>query len=209
MKALIYKDLQASLMHGIVLLAQIAMVFLAIRSGIFIISVPAIALLGTSVLNAYTFGMDLQAEIWKFIFSSPTTRKAYVQSKYLIPVFMSLLGFIAILLYGLFDGGSNLGYIVLWALLASFVNLLFASIQLPLIFKAGAKYYNIIYVGSFIFVYSTIHLIGAYKSGLIDFVINLGQKAPWQSSLIIIVATLIILSGSIWLSTRIVKNSEY
>lgn len=208
MKALLYKDFVASKSTylGSILVALPLATYGLIR-GVFLF-LPLLCLYLPIILNAASFGSEAQCNFFKFAFTTPLSRKRYVRSKYLHPLFFSFLAFILTFIY-LAVKGEAMRLALLVSAVALVLPLLFASLQLPFIFKFGADKSQLIMLATFMVLFVGTSYLGSNFEALYSVTAVLRHLNPYLLVAGLIVLMLSILGLSLAVSQKIIAGKEY
>lgn len=208
MRPLVYKNFVAA--KGSYLLVLVVFIIFAVLS--FSqeqqVVLPATCLLMSSILTVTSFGVEIQSNSPKFVFTTPISREKYAASKYIISIFFSGLAFILALVIMLM-AGSTFDVAFFSSALASVLPLLFSSIQLPLIIRFGAEKGRIISVVSFAIIFASFNVFTDMKEEIIKLIYKISTSNLYLIGVIVLVFSWVVLFASISISQKIVRQKEY
>lgn len=210
MRALLYKDFVSS--KKSYLLSFIVILFIGIygaKEGYYIV-IPLLCVYLPVIFNNVSFAIDEQVDFYKFAFTSPISRKTFVESKYILSIIFGILAFISsfiICKYETFSRELTLGL----SLIAFMLPLVFTGFQVPFFLKYGAEKGKILVVATYFILFAFTNYLGGLM-GDGDLVVKLQAKISsnfYVFLILVLIIALVLIVGSIKISTKIVKNKEF
>lgn len=208
MRALLYKDFTAA--KGTYLLAGIIALLISGYSFFkgYLILIPLIFVFLSIMLSAISFGLDEQAEIHKFVFTSSISRETFVKSKYALSLILALLSGISSLVIFSMEN-YNLGSSLIFASVIYSLPLVFSSVQVPFFLKYGAEKGRILFVATYFLLILIANYLGDRMGKIISKIQAVGSSRPYLIALAIFLAANIILLVSIKISNKLIANKDY
>lgn len=208
MKALLYKDFVCA--KSTYLLASIMMIVMAgyaVSQGE-IITIPFLFVIMPIILNSISFGIEVQSNFPKFVFTTPISRKTYVKSKYSFALIFATVAFVSSLLIFNLEH-ENLDFASIIGAISFAIPIIFSSIQIPLILKLGLEKGKIVMVITYAILFTTISLLGEYFDYIMVIVQKISQLNSYLIAGLILGITALILAISQKIGLAIIMGKEY
>jgi len=208
MKALFYKDFVSA--KSTYLLSLAIMVVIA-GSAVYrdkIILIPFMFVIMPMILNAISFGNEVQSNFPKFAFTTPISRKTYVKSKYGFAIIFGIVAF-AFSLIIFYLEHENLDFALIMGVISFAIPIIFSAVQMPFILKFGLEKGRIIMVATYALLFITMSLLGEYLDGIMGLVQKISQLNSYIVSGFIFAIAVLILVISKNIGVAIIKAKEY
>lgn len=207
MKALIYKDFVSAKSTYLVQFAAIVALGVYASLKQMLVILPIVLAFIPLFLNSVSFVMEEEAAYYKFIFTTPCSRRSYVLSKFVLGIIFALLaGFFGILIYP--RQIDDVGLAVLLTATVFAGCLILNAWNLLFLFKYGGQKGRIFWVVSYFVIFGLGSLLGALSEALIAWLTTRLDK-PYILAATIIVLGLATTAGSLYGSVKILQNKEY
>lgn len=209
MKAILYKNFVSNKLSYILTQLIVLIIIIYALYKEMVILVPGAFLVLAVIINAMSEGVDLQCDFNKFMFTTPISRRDYVKSMYFIPIVLACLSFIVTGAYLLYSSDLKNTSILLYALLALAIPIIFSAIYVPLLIKYGADKGRVLMVISYMVIFGALQLISEKWETVQGSFEKLMNINPIVQILAILGITILVLYLSIRLSNRIELKKEF